>query len=35
MDVRQIAMMIAWLAVLGAIVLYGSRLAGRVASKAA
>lgn len=35
MDVKKIAQMIIWLALLGAIVLYGSRIAGRVATKAA
>lgn len=34
MDVRQIITMLLWLAVLGAIVLYGSRFASRVAAKA-
>ena len=34
MDIKQIVMMIIWLAALGAIVLYGSRLAAGVAHKA-
>lgn len=33
MNVKQITAMILWLAVLGAIVLYGSRLAGNAAAK--
>lgn len=33
MDVRSILTMLVWLAVLGAIVYYGTRVAGRAAAK--